>query len=168
MVAPETKFVPVKVTGTEVPAVPELGVIELRVGGGRRTVKALGALVPWVVVTVTLLAPVAAPAAMAKVAVICEELTTLTLLTVISGLELATVARARKLEPLMVTGTELPRTPLDGLRELMPGRGAVMAKVAGALVPLVVVTVTLKLPTEALAAMAKVAVIELSLVGSKC
>ena len=65
---------------------------------------------------------------MAKVAVIWEELTTLTLLTVMSGLEVATVAPARKLEPLMVTGRVLPWRAEEGLREERVGRGDPMEK----------------------------------------
>ena len=91
--------------------------IEDKTGAGGFTVKTAGEPEPLEVETETLEVPSAALAAMAKVAVIWEELTTTTLLTEMSGLEEATEAPARKLEPLMVTGTELPRTPLEGLRD---------------------------------------------------
>ncbi len=69
-VAPETKFVPVRVTGTVVPSAPLFGLIEVRVGPVEVTVNVTALLVPAVVVTVTLAAPEAALAAMVKVAVI--------------------------------------------------------------------------------------------------
>ena len=72
--------------------------------------------------TLTLEVPSAALAAMAKVAVIWVELTTITLLTEMLGLEAATEAPGRKLEPLMVTGRALPWRPEEGLREEMVGR----------------------------------------------
>ena len=95
---------------------------------------------------------------MAKVAVIWEELTTTTLLTEMSGLEGATVAPARKLEPLMVTGTELPRTPLDGVRDVMAGSGEVTPKATGALDPPGVRRFRAALPGAAFAATLNVAV----------
>ena len=53
--APATKFVPISVTGTLVPAVPLDGLTELSVGaGGGFTVKVTLLLVPPLVITVTL------------------------------------------------------------------------------------------------------------------
>jgi len=69
-VAPETKPVPVSVTGTEVPCSPLLGLTEVSVGITPRMVKVTALLVPAEVVTVTLAAPGVALLAMVKVAVI--------------------------------------------------------------------------------------------------
>ena len=44
-VAPDTKFVPVRVTGTLAPWTPLAGLIEVRVGGGGFTVNVAGPLV---------------------------------------------------------------------------------------------------------------------------
>src|SRR5205809_1020498 len=52
--APETKFVPVRVTGIAVPWAPLMGLRALSVGTGGLTVKVLDPLVPPAVVTVTL------------------------------------------------------------------------------------------------------------------
>jgi hypothetical protein len=70
VVAPTTKFVPIKVTGTVVPWTPLLGLMEVTVGGGGVTVNVAALLVPPGVVTVTLAASRVAVAAMVKVAVI--------------------------------------------------------------------------------------------------
>ena len=69
-VAPAMKFVPVRVTGTLAPCVPLEGLMFDRVGAGVLMVNDTGELLPLEVDTVTLVAPVAALAAMAKVAVI--------------------------------------------------------------------------------------------------
>jgi hypothetical protein len=69
-VAPETKFVPVRVTGTLAPWTPVAGLTDVNVGAGGLTVKTTAALVPPLVVTVTLAAPGVALAAMVDVAVI--------------------------------------------------------------------------------------------------
>ena len=69
-VAPEMKLVPASVTPTAVPTVPEDGETDVSVGPPAVTVKGAVPLVPPEVVTVTLRAPVAAPAAMVNVAVI--------------------------------------------------------------------------------------------------
>ena len=85
-VAPETKFVPVRVTGTLAPRTPLEGAMEVRVGAvAALTVKTAAAVVPPVVVTETLRAPVAAVAEIVSVAVIWVALTTVMLLTVISA-----------------------------------------------------------------------------------
>ena len=70
-VAPDRKFAPVKVTDTAAPCTPLLGVMEVRVGpGSELTLKVTGTLVPTEVVTVTLVGPAGAVAAIVKVAVI--------------------------------------------------------------------------------------------------
>ena len=55
-----------------------------------------------------------AVAEMVNVAVICVALTTTTLLTVTPVEETATVAPETKFVPVRVTGTLVPRTPLEG------------------------------------------------------
>jgi hypothetical protein len=72
MVAPATKFVPVRVTGTLVPRTPALGLIETRVGIEPVGVmlKVAGPLVPPAVVTVTLKDPAEALSAIVNVAAI--------------------------------------------------------------------------------------------------
>ena len=91
------------------------------------------------------------------------ELTTLTLLMDTSGLATLTVEPARKLTPLTVTPTLVPRTPLDGLIELRVTGAAVMVNDSGPLVPLEVVTVTFEAPVAAPAEIANVALIWVSL-----
>ena len=68
-VAPATKLLPVRVTGTLAPWTPPEGLIEVSVGIGGFTVNTAGALVPPLVVTVTFAVPGAALAAIAIVAV---------------------------------------------------------------------------------------------------
>jgi hypothetical protein len=68
-VAP-TKFVPVIVTGTVAPLTPDVGAIEVRVGAAGLTTKVTALLVPPAVVTVMFWAPVAAPGAITRFAVI--------------------------------------------------------------------------------------------------
>ena len=96
---------------------------------------------------------------MVKVAVIWVVLTTVTVLTVIPGLLVATVAPAVKLVPVRVTGMLAPCTPLAGLTEVSVGGGGFTVNIAAVLVPPLVVTVTLAGPGAALAAMVKAAVI---------
>ena len=69
------------------------------------------------------------------------------------------VAPERKLEPVRVTGTLAPCSPLEGLMPVKVGVAELMVKVTGEVVPLEVETVTVAAPAVALGAMAKVAVI---------
>src|SRR5258708_25728858 len=80
-VAPATKFVPVSVTGTVLPRMPLVGLIEVSVGAGGVMLNADGGDVPPGVVTVTFTDPAGAAAPMTKLAVTCVALTTETLLT---------------------------------------------------------------------------------------
>src|ERR1039458_626346 len=129
-VAPGTKLVPVRVTGTLAPWVPLAGLTEVRVGGAGLTVKASGPLAPPAGVTVMVAAPRVALRPMWRVAVIWVALTTVTLLaqipvnTLIGGSLVDTVAPETKLAPVRVTGTPAPWTPLDGLTEVRVGAGA--------------------------------------------
>jgi hypothetical protein len=149
------KPVPVKVTRTVAPRAQLDGLIEVTFGPPGITVKDDGPLVPPDVVTVTLVGPVVALAAMVKVAVIWVALTTVTLLTVTPALATLTVAPEIKLVPVNVTGKVLPGVPFDGLMELtVGGAGDVTTSVAvtvgGALTPLALnVSVQLWLPTVA-------------------
>src|ERR1044071_3090456 len=126
--------------------------------GAGLIVKPTAAVEPPEVVTMTLLVPSVALAAMVNVAVICVALATLMLLTVMPAPALM-VAPLTKLEPVNVTGTAAPTCPAFGLMAVSVGGGGLMVKVAGALAPLMLVTVTLAVPGVALAAMLKVAVI---------
>ena len=157
IVEPDTKLLPVKVTFTLPPGGAALGLIEVRVGVSRVTVKLTGLVVPPKVVTVTVAEPDAL-AAMANVAVICVELTTVTLLTVTPAALTLTVAPGTKLVPVRVTFTLAPGAPVLGLIEVSVVVSGLMVKLTALLVPPAVVTVTLAEP-DALAAIANVAVI---------
>src|SRR5688572_1093391 len=104
-------------------------------------VKPIGAVTPPEVVTVTLLVPGVALPAIANVAVICVPLTTLMLLTVMPAPALMVVAPLMKFEPVRVTGTLAPTWPPFGLMAVSVGGGGLIVKFAGALVPLMLVTV---------------------------
>ena len=158
-VAPATKLVPVRVTGTLVPCTPLAGLTDVSMGAGGFTVKPTALLVPPLVVTVTFAAPVAAAAPMVSVAVIWVELTTVTLLAVTPGLLTATVAPATKFVPARVTGTLVPWAPLAGFTDVNAGAGGFTVNTTGPLVPPLVVTVTFAAPVAAVAPMVNVAVI---------
>jgi hypothetical protein len=68
-VAPGLKFAPVSVTPTTVPCMPEAGLIDVSVGAGAPTVKAMAPLVPPDVETVTFRDPKAAVGLIVNVAV---------------------------------------------------------------------------------------------------
>jgi hypothetical protein len=159
VVAPVTKFVPASVTDTAVPCAPLFGLSVVRVGAGGFTVNGTPLLVPPLVVTVTLLAPVAAVPEIVNVAVICVELTTVRPLTVIPLLPGLTVAPVTKLVPVTVTGTVAPCAPLFGLAAVRVGAGGFTVNDTPLLVPPFVVTVTLLAPVAAVPEIVKVAVI---------
>src|SRR5204863_52396 len=104
-------------------------------GGGSVILKPTPVLLPLDVVTVTLKPPNVAFPATVNVAVIWVELTTLTLLTEISGLVVATVAPAMKFVPVSVTGTAAPATALLGLIEASVGAPTAIVKGTAELVP---------------------------------
>ena len=90
-------MVPVSVTMTVLPRVAALGESDVSVGltgAGALTVKDWAALLPALVVTMTLWAPVEAVAAIAKVAVIRVALTTVTPVAETPLPPIATVAPA--------------------------------------------------------------------------
>ena len=140
------------------------GAILVSVGGTKAsTVNTVAPLVPPVVVTVTLRAPMTADGEITSVAVIWVALTTVTLLTAMSAVEAVTVAPARKFVPVKVTGTPAAWTPLDGAIAVRVGGAGLTVKTAAPLVPPAVVTVTLRAPVAAAAEIVRVAVIWVAL-----
>jgi hypothetical protein len=159
-VAPATKFVPVRVADAVVPCAPLSGLTVVRVGGGGFTVNGTPLLVPPLVVTVTLLAPVAAVPEIVNVAVICVVLATVTLLTAIPLLlGLTVVAPVTKFVPVSVTDTAAPCAPLFGLTVVIAGAAGFTVN-ATALLP-TPPTVTTTLPVLAPLGTATVMLLEL-------
>ncbi len=108
-VAGAVKLDPVSVTVTVVPRLPVFGESLLSTGlAGAVTVKACAPLVPAEVFTVTLRAPVEAPAPIVNVAVILLALATATFETVTPEPLTVTEAPEMKLDPVSVTGTLVP------------------------------------------------------------
>jgi hypothetical protein len=157
--APAVKKEPARVTENEEPVKPELGLMEASVGGAAFTVNGTVEEVPPELETVTLNVPAVALAAITKFAVICEALTTTTLVTVTPGLETVTLEPDIKLAPARVTGTVAPWLPADGVTEVRDGAGGLTVKVAGPLTPLELETVMVEAPSEAVGASNNVAVI---------
>jgi hypothetical protein len=116
-------------------------------------------LVPALVATVTLLAPVAAVPEIVNVAVICVALVTVTALTVIPLFPGFTVAPATKFVPVRVTDTAVPCAPLFGLTVVSVGAAGLTVNGTPLLVPPPVVTVTLLVPVAAVPEIVNVAVI---------
>src|ERR1700674_4888967 len=164
IVAPDAKFVPVSVTGTVCPCVPELGLTELSVGAPAPefTVNVCEPLVLPELVTVTFCAPVGAFEAMVNVAVIDVPLTTVVLLTVMPVPLRPIVAPDAKFVPVSVTPTVCPCVPELGLTELSVGAPALefTVNVCEPLVLPELVTVTFWAPVGAFKAMVNVAVID--------
>jgi hypothetical protein len=126
VVAPETKWVPLSVIGTDAPAPITTGSTLPSVGTGGTTVKVNPALlVPPVVVTETLRAPSAASPAIVSVARAIVALCTSTSLTATPSPLTATAAVAPtvKLLPVMVIGTAVPVTPCGGVTAAVCGAG---------------------------------------------
>src|ERR1700682_2335916 len=163
IVAPDAKFVPVSVTPTVCPCVPELGLTELSVGAPKFTVNVCVPLVLPELVTVTFWGPVGAFEAMVNVAVIDVPLTTVVLLTVMPVPLRPIVAPDAKFVPVSVTPTVCPCVPELGLTELSVGAPKFTVNVCVPLVLPELVTVTFWGPVEAFEAMVNVAVIDLPL-----
>ena len=124
MVALETKFAPITVTGTVPPCAPVEGVIEATVGGPVVTWKLTVLLVmPWLSVTETVSIAVGAPEESVSVAVISELLTTCTSEKVPPVPPKFKVTGAVKPEPMRVTVKEVPEVPLLGMIEVSVGMG---------------------------------------------
>lgn len=161
------KLVPVSVTATlvELPVECVADVGEIAVSVGAVTATILNAFdnvtLPPGVVTVTLLAPSAAPVAIVKFAVIVVEFTTVTPLTLTLVPDMVTeVPLVVKLVPVRVTATLVPCAPDVGAMELSVGAGGLtIVNVTALLVPPGVVTVTFLVPgiIEAVAEISKVA-----------
>jgi hypothetical protein len=158
-VAGDTKPVPVSVIGTDVPWDPVEGLIDVRVGGDWSTVKPTVPLVPADVVTDTSRLPVAAPAAILRVAVIRVAFTTTTPDAVTPAPLTAKAAPLTKFVPVSATGIAVPCVPEEGVMEVSVGPGLEPETVKGnvALVPPTVFTAILRAPPAAPAAMVKVA-----------
>jgi hypothetical protein len=102
------------VTGTDVPAVPAVG-IRLPVGADKPTVNVCALLVPPAVVTVTLREPGVAASFTVKVAVSVVGSETLTALAVTPLPLIATpVAFTMKLVPVSVAVNDVPGFPVFG------------------------------------------------------
>jgi hypothetical protein len=123
IVDPAAKSVPVSVTLTACPCVPELGLTEVSVAAPEFTVNACEPLVWPDLVTVTFWAPVGALAAMVNVAVIEVLLTTVRLLTVMPVPLRLIADPAAKFVPVSVTATAVPWMPLLGAIEVSVGLG---------------------------------------------
>ena len=125
-VAP-VRLVPVRVTGSnKVPRAPDAGESEVRVGVGvgAVTVNVTAPAVPPGVVTLTVLAPVAAAAVIVKVAVTEVPLTTIMLLAVTPVRDTVTAVVPVRFVPVRVTGTAVPWAPDAGAIEVSVGAGA--------------------------------------------
>jgi hypothetical protein len=113
VVAPGTKFVPPSIKRTEVPEFALTGEIDVRVGAptGKTVKSATLFVVPVVIVIVE--SPMVALKASDKLVVNVVELVTFTAPTVIPlPLAVTVVCPCTKFEPVIVTGTTLPTTPL--------------------------------------------------------
>ena len=104
------------------------------------TVKVTAPLAPLGVATVTFAGPTAASLAMAKVAVIRVGLTTTAALIVTPLAPTAITAPGTKPLPVSVTGTMLPRVPIEGVMAVRTGRGGRTVKSTGGAAPPEVVT----------------------------
>jgi hypothetical protein len=140
--------------------VPELGSIEVSVGaGGVLIVNVTVLLVPPGVVTLTVLAPVAALPEIEKVALTVVLFTTVIPLTVTPLPEIVIALVPVRLVPVRVTGTLVPRVPELGAIEVNVDAGGVLiVNVTVLLVPPGAVTLTVLAPVAALPEIAKVAV----------
>jgi hypothetical protein len=109
-VEPAIKFVPVSVTPTTAPCMPDAGLIDDSVGTAEPepTENVTAPLVPPELETVTFRVPCAAVELIVKVVVIDVEFTTVTGPTVTSMLLIETVEPATKFVPVSVTPTTAP------------------------------------------------------------
>jgi len=133
----------------------------VRSGNGKTTLKADGALVPFVVVTVTSCAPNSALGEIVNVATALVELVTAMLLIVIS-LPASTNKSPANPVPSKVITTLVPGTPTGGVSKVRPG-GGLTVNVMALLVPAEVVTVTSRAPGTAAAVIVNVTVVEVGL-----
>src|SRR5579862_4246107 len=157
---PVWKLMPVSVTACVVPLAPVGGAIENSPAGGTVTVKVTALLVPPLVgaVTVTFLAPAAAPAAMLIVAAMLVSLSTVKLVTVMPPPEKLTEVVPVRPEPVKdIAKAFVPRLAEAGL--IAVSTGPVIANGSVLLAPPAEVTPTFTLPIVAAAVLVMVAVI---------
>jgi hypothetical protein len=121
IVDPAAKSVPVNVTFTVCPCVPELGLTDVTVGAPEFTVNTCEPVVLPALVTVTFCAPVGALAAMVNVAVIDVLLATVVPLTVMPVPLRLIEDPLAKFVPVSVTATAAPWMPLLGAIALSAG-----------------------------------------------
>lgn len=121
IVDPAAKSVPVNVTLTVCPCVPELGLTDVSVGAPEFTVNTCEPVVLPALVTVTFCAPDGAFAAMVNVAVIDVLLATVVPLTVMPVPLRLIVDPLAKFVPVSVTDTAAPWMPLLGAIALSAG-----------------------------------------------
>ena len=145
---------PVRVTGTLVARVPELGAIADSTGPS--TVNVCALLAPPPFVTLTFLALTVAVAEIVNVAVIVVEFTTVIAPTVTPVPDTVTVVPvAVKLAPVSVTGTLVLRCPLLGVTDAsvgVAGLATVSAKLCTAFVPIPLLAVKVMLYVAAVPA----------------
>jgi hypothetical protein len=123
VVAP-VRPVPLSVTTTAVPCTPEVGASEVSVGNTTVNAPVTMLLVPPAVVTLTFLAPRAAPAVIVKVAVTVPAVDPVT--TALTPVpEKFTADAPARFVPVRVTTTVEFRSPVFGLSEINVGTGIV-------------------------------------------
>jgi hypothetical protein len=157
------KLVPVSVTGTLVPCVPEVGLIEVSVGGGGlTTVNPTLLVLPIGVFTLTFLVDNGAVPVSVMFALTVVEFTTVTPVTETPPPDTLTVVVpvVGKLVPVSVTGTVVPRAPDVG--EIEASVAPCTVNVTVLLVPPGVVTLTVLAVSAAPAEMVKFTVTEVS------
>jgi hypothetical protein len=122
------RLVPVNVTVTLVLRAPDVGVIDVSVGGGGAvTVNVTGLVIPPGVETLTLRAPVAARLAIVKVVVTVVSLITTRLLTVTPVPVMVTAKAPVRFVPVSVTGTAVPLSPVLGAIDVSVGGATELA-----------------------------------------
>jgi hypothetical protein len=161
-VAP-VRLVPVRTTGTllvVVAKVAEAGAMEVNVG--TNTVKVTVLVLPSGVATVSVLAPPVAVAVMVQLAVMLVAVETPVMAQVTPVPDtVIPVARARSV-PVRVIGTVVPRAPEVGLTAVSAGPARVV-KPSGLLVATGVTTCTFRVPSVAVDAMTRVALMVVEL-----
>ena len=154
-VAP-VRLVPVMVTGTVVPWVPDVGLIEISVGPCTENAPVKMLVVPIGVTTLTFLALTVAPAVIAQLALTVPAVDVMPL-HVTPVPEIVTAVAPTRFVPIKLTGTLVPRTPVPGVIEVSVGPCTVNAPVKVFVVPIGVVTLTFLALRVAAAVIAQVA-----------
>jgi len=123
------KPMPVRVTGTLVPAAPVVGEIEVRLPGGMIRVNVTALVVPAGVVTVTFLAMFVVEFENMSDAVTDVSLTTVTAVTATPPPDTLTAVAPVNPLPVRVIGMSVPRLPEVGLIEVSTGPVMVYGRV---------------------------------------